>query len=281
MKRPSGWTLLWLVWIGALLLDVVAAVGEKAKPGRILTLSRHIWAYFPMGWQRSVLAAFLAAAFSHLVLEASALWLLTAIPMVAVIVDAVAWGGRNAMIFEKQIQALAIKLGLKWLGSKVDSARKGGSEAMKLLDGWRTWLSAVLWIGVAAWALISGQDLTPIARGIADAMNWETPTGQTLIFYGLVANTGLAMWGAGMKLWKAYQQRKAGATVGELLGPIGYVRAAAADGTLASITKNPVTLKMTDKPPTEEKAQPVVAIITADPTPIVAPTPKPAPLPVR
>jgi len=279
MKRPSGWTLLWLVWIGALLLDVVAAVGEKAKPGRILTLSRHIWAYFPMGWQRSVLAAFLAAAFSHLVLEASALWLLTAIPMVAVIVDAVAWGGRNAMIFEKQIQALAIKLGLKWLGSKVDSARKGGSEAMKLLDGWRTWLSAVLWIGVAAWALISGQDLTPIARGIADAMNWETPTGQTLIFYGLVANTGLAMWGAGMKLWKAYQQRKAGATVGELLGPIGYVKAAAADGTLASATKTPVVLTMTDKASTPAKVEPVVARVVAEPTP--SPAPKLSPLPVR
>ena len=279
MKRPSGWTLAWVGWLGFLLLDFVAALKERGGKSRVLTLSRHVWKWFPRGWQRSVLTAFIAAVGAHLVFEASAWWLLTALPVAATIVDAVAWGGRNAMIFEKQVKALAIKLGLRWLGARVAGARESGSEAMKMLDGWRTWISAVVWIGDAAWALISGQDLTPIARGIADAMNWETPTGQTLIFYGLVANPGLAMWGAGMKLWKAYRQRQAGAAVSELLGPIGYVKAAAADGTLASATKTPVVLTMTDKASTPAKVEPVVARVVAEPTP--SPAPKLSPLPVR
>ena len=261
MKRPASWP--WVLWLSAFLLVEIPAALRKSG-----TFSAWIWACFAGPVRRSVLGAFMVTLTAHFVWQASPWWLLSAVPVAATIVDAVAWGGRNAMIFEKQIQALAIKLGLKWLGSKVDSARKGGSEAMKLLDGWRTWLSAVLWIGVAAWALISGQDLTPIARGIADAMNWETPTGQTLIFYGLVANTGLAMWGAGMKLWKAYQQRQAGAAVSELLGPIGYVKAAAADGTLASATKTPEVLTMTDKASTPAKVEPVVARVVAEPTPL-------------
>ena len=274
MKRPAGWP--WLLWLSAFLLVEIPAALRKSG-----TLSAAVWTWFRGPLRRSVLGAFMVTLTAHFVWQASPWWLLSAVPVAATIVDAVAWGGRNAMIFEGQIRRLAIKLGLKWLGSKVDSARKGGSEAMKLLDGWRTWLSAVLWIGVAAWALISGQDLTPIARGIADAMNWETPTGQTLIFYGLVANTGLAMWGAGMKLWKAYQQRQAGATAGELLGPIGYVKAAVADGTLTAGARTPVVLKMTDAPPTEAKAAPIVAVMIAEPTPTPEPVSKPAPLPVR
>jgi len=228
-----------------------------------------------------VLGAFMVTLTAHFVWQASPWWLLTALPVAATIVDAVAWGGRNAVLFEKQVKALAIKLGLKWLGAKASSARKGGSEAMKFLDGKRTFFSAVIWIGVALWALVTGHDLTPIAQGVSEALQWETPTGQTIIFYGLIANLLLAMWGSGMKVWKAIQQRKAGATVRELLQPIGVVKAAIADGTLTAGTKNPVVLKMTDKAPTEAKAAPVVAVMIAEPTPVPAAPPKPAPLPVR
>ena len=91
---------------------------------------------------------------------------------------------------------------------------------MKALDGWKTWISAVAWIGVAAWALISGQDLTPIAKGVAD-------------------------------------------------------------GTLTAGARTPVVLKMTDAPPTEAKAAPIVAVMIAEPTPTPEPASKPAPLPVR
>jgi len=280
MKRPSGWTLLWLVWIGALLLDVVAAVKER-EGTRALTLSRNVWKWFDTGWKRSVLAAFLAAVGAHLVYEASPWWLLSALPVAATIVDAVAWGGRNAVIFEAQVKRLAIKLGLKWLGSTVAKDRKEGNEAMKLLDGWKTGISAAVWIFVAFWALVSGQDLGPIAEGIAKAMSWETPTGEKVILYGMIANTLFAIWGVAGKVWKARQQSNAGATAGELLGPIGFVKAAAADGTLASATKTPVVLTMTDKASTPAKVEPVVARVVAEPSPVAVVPPKPAPLPVR
>ena len=150
---------------------------------------------------------------------------------------------------------------------------------MKMVDGWRTWISAVVWIAVAFWALVSGQDLGPIAEGIAKALNWETPTGEKVILYGMIANTLFAIWGVAGKVWKARQQSNAGATAGELLGPIGFVKAAAADGTLASATKTPVVLTMTDKASTPAKVEPVVARVVAEPTP--SPAPKLSPLPVR
>jgi len=273
-QRPSGWTWAWLGWLGFLVLDFVAAARERGRKLRVLTLSRHVWAWFDTGWKRSVLAAFIAAVGAHLVYEASAWWLLTAIPVAALIVDSV-WG---MGLIDKAARALA----LRWLKGKANSARERGSEAMKIVDGWKTWISAVIWIGVAFWALVSGQDLGPIARGIAEALRWETPTGENVILYGMIANTLFAIWGVTAKLLKARQQSKAGATVGELMGPIGYLKAASVDGTLTSDTLLPVRLNMTDSPPVAphvksdgEKGNPVVASVVVAPTP-VAPSPLPA-----
>ena len=250
----------------------MAATRERGKAARVATLSRHVWAWFA-GWKRGVLAAFLAAVFAHLVFEASAWGLITAVPFAAVIVDAVWWGGRNAMLFEGTVKKLAIKLGLRWLEGAATKARKEGSQAMKMLDGWKTLISAVVWIGVMVFALVTGQDIAPIARGIAEALQWETPTGETVVFYGLIANFILALWGSGGKVWKAYQQRKAGATASELLGPIGFMKAASVDGTMTSATRGPVVLLMTDAPPKADDVPvtPVAASVIVSPTPKVAP----------
>jgi len=103
---------------------------------------------------------------------------------------------------------------------------------LKLLDGWKTWLSAVVWTLTLFFALIAGQDLTPIAEGIAKAMRWETPAGETLVLYGMIANSLFALWGIVAKVLKARAQRRAGATFSEMGSPIGVVKAALADGTL-------------------------------------------------
>jgi len=116
---------------------------------------------------------------------------------------------------------------------------------LKLLDGWKTWLSAVVWTLTLFFALIAGQDLTPIAQGIAKAMRWDTPTGEALVFYGLIANSLFALWGIMAKVVKARAQRRAGATLSELGSPIGVVKAALADGTLAVASSVPATLIMT------------------------------------
>jgi len=274
MKRPPG--LPWLVWLAAFLLVEIPAALRKSG-----TLSAAVWTWFRGPLRRSVLGAFMVTLTAHFVWQASPWWLLSAVPVAATIVDAVAWGGRNAMLFEKQVKRLAIKLGLRWLGAKVAGARESGSEAMKALDGWKTWISAVVWIGVAFWALLSGQDLTPIAQGIAEALKWETPTGENVILYAMVANTLFAIWGVAGKVMKARAQAKAGATAGELLGPIGVIKAAVADGTLTAAGRDPVVLNMTDKAPTEAKAAPIVAVMIAEPSPVSVVPSKPAPLPVR
>ena len=116
---------------------------------------------------------------------------------------------------------------------------------LKLLDGWKTWLSAVVWTLTLFFALIAGQDLTPIAQGIAKAMRWETPAGEALVFYGMIANSLFALWGIVAKVLKARAQRRAGATFSELGSPIGVVKAALADGTLAVASTLPATLIMT------------------------------------
>jgi hypothetical protein len=86
MTRPSRWTWAWLGWLAAFLaVEIPAAIREKRLGSGAMTLSRHVWFWF-RGWRRWILAAFLIALFAHLVFGASALWLLTAIPFVAVIV---------------------------------------------------------------------------------------------------------------------------------------------------------------------------------------------------
>jgi hypothetical protein len=116
---------------------------------------------------------------------------------------------------------------------------------LKLLDGWKTWGSAVVWTLTLLFALIVGQDLTPIAQGIATALHWETPTGETLVFYGLIANSFFALWGVAAKVVKARAQRRAGATLREMGSPIGVVKAALADGSLSVDSTRPATLVMT------------------------------------
>jgi hypothetical protein len=265
----------WLAWLGLFLLVEVPAAIRKTGG----TLSAFVWRVFALKpserrfgpARRITFAVFWIVAGLHFVVQLPWGWVVgSGAPFLAVIVYAVGWEPDLGLI-DKAARTLA----LRWLKGKANSARERGSEAMKLVDGWKTWISAVIWIGVAFWALVSGQDLGPIARGIAEALRWETPTGENVILYGMIANTLFAIWGVTAKLLKARQQSKAGATVGELMGPIGYLKAASVDGTLTSDTLLPVRLNMTDSPPVAphvksdgEKGNPVVASVVVAPTPV-------------
>lgn len=85
--RPS-WTWLWLSWLALFLaIELPAAVREKGEPrGKAWkTLSRHVWRWFNTPARRVILAVFWVALGGHFVFGWSAWWLLTAAPVVSVI----------------------------------------------------------------------------------------------------------------------------------------------------------------------------------------------------
>ena len=91
VARRSGWTWSWIAWLLLFLaIELPAAVRERGTPrGKSWkTLSRHVWMWFPTWPRRAALAVFWTALGAHFVVDASAVWLLTAVPVVALIV----WG---------------------------------------------------------------------------------------------------------------------------------------------------------------------------------------------
>jgi hypothetical protein len=209
-----------------------------------------------------VLGAFMVALTAHFVFEASAWWLLTALPVVAVIVDSAFDMGWT----DKIVQALA----LRWLKGKADSARKGGSTVFKALDGNNRLIVVIGFILAGLYTLATGHDVRPMVESILRAMNWSNPD---LISEASKLATQIvpllyAMGAAGWALWKMWKQRQAGASLAEINGPIGVLKAAAADGTLTSRTSSPVVLHMSDVAPTEAKSAPVVASVVVNPAPL-------------
>jgi len=271
VKRPTSWP--WLAWLGAFLLVEIPAALRKSG-----TLSAAVWTWFAGPVRRSVLGAFMVTLTAHFVWQASPWWLLSAVPVAAIIVDAVWWGGEMSLI-DKALRSL----GTRWLRGKVDGARKGGSAVLKLMDGNKRLLVVLGFIVSGFVALVTGQDVSAWLDVILRATGWTNPEmieGAKGLATQIVPML-FAIWAAAHGLWKMWKQHKAGATASELSSPIGVVKAALADGTLTVSARNPVVLKMTDAAPTEAKAAPIVAVMIAEPTPLPDPAPKPAPLPVR
>ena len=132
----------------------------------------------------------------------------------------------------KLIDKLAQKLALRWLKGKVDKARSGGSAVLKAIDGWKSLIVVLGFIGSTLYALVSGQDVTALLQGLTGAMGWADAEGaaRARSFATLVAPLILAIWAASSRLWKAVKQYKAGASPKELLSTTGYVKEARAEG---------------------------------------------------
>jgi len=249
-RRPEGWSLAWIVWLTAFLVVEIPAALKRTG-----TLSQHVWMWFRGPLRRSVLASFMVSLTAHFVFQASAWWLLTAVPVAAVIVDSV-WFGEMSLI-DRAARALA----LRWLKGKVDGARKGGSAAMKLIDGNKRLIVVLAFIVSGFVALLTGNDVSQWIDLILRAMGW---TDAALINDAKGLATQIvpmlfAIWAAVSALIKMWQQRKAGATLAEINSPTGVVKAAIADGTLRSNV--PVVLSIADKPKPDLAAPPVEMLV--------------------
>lgn len=129
---------------------------------------------------------------------------------------------------------LAQKLALRWLKGKVETARKEGSGLMKALDGWKSLIVVVGFIGASLVALVTGQDVGALLTPLFQAIGWGAAEdiSRAKTFATIVAPLLLAVWAAGSRLWKAVKQYRAGASPGELLSTEGYVKQARAEGKL-------------------------------------------------
>lgn len=71
-ERPSGWTIAWLLWLGAFVaIEIPAAIWSKGG-----TLSEHVWwRWFDETWERWLIGASMTlVAIAHFMFEASAWW---------------------------------------------------------------------------------------------------------------------------------------------------------------------------------------------------------------
>lgn len=63
MRRPSKWTVLWLLWLGLfVVIEVTAARSAHLKPR---TLTEHLARWFPKRWRRVLLVGLMAALTWH------------------------------------------------------------------------------------------------------------------------------------------------------------------------------------------------------------------------
>jgi hypothetical protein len=146
-------------------------------------------------------------------------------------------------LVEKALGALAVR----WVKGKVDGARRRGSEMQKLLDGNKRLVVTLGFILAGLITLLTGRDVGTWLDLALRAFGW---TDAALISGAKELATQIvpllfAIWAAVSGLWKMWRQHKAGATTTELSSPVGVVKAALADGSLAVASPRPATLVMT------------------------------------
>lgn len=132
----------------------------------------------------------------------------------------------------KVFDKLAQKLALRWLKGKADKARREESGFMKALDGWKSFIVVLGFIGASVAALVTGQDVGGLLTPIFQAVGWSQAEelAKAKTFATVVAPLLLAVWAAASRLWKAVKQYRSGARAGELLSTEGYVKQARAEG---------------------------------------------------
>ena len=136
--------------------------------------------------------------------------------------------GLEVRLIDKAVQ----KLALRWLKRKADRARKEGNGIMKALDGWKSLIVVLGFIGSSVYALASGQDIGVLVGALLSSMGWADATliDRAKTLATVIAPLVLALWAAGSRIGKAVKQYRAGAKPGELLSIEGYVKQAQAEG---------------------------------------------------
>jgi len=144
-------------------------------------------------------------------------------------------------LVDKAVRALA----LRWLASKVRKMRQGGNAVLKLLDGWKSFLVVVGFIGATLYALVTGHDVGGLVQAFFGAIGWADADliERARVFATVIAPLLLAIWAAGSRLLKAWHQYRAGATPAELLSSAGYIKAALSAGKLEATALGPALRK--------------------------------------
>lgn len=156
-------------------------------------------------------------------------------------------------------------VGLRWLGRKVSSLRKGGSVMMKLLDGNKRLILVLGFVITSLYSLATGDDVRPLVESVLKGIGWTD--GDTIANASgvatLIAPLVWAIWASVSALWKMWKQHKAGASVTQLNSPEGIVKLAVAEGVVKSASLKPVVLNIMDKTRAVEPV--VIATVEARP----------------
>jgi hypothetical protein len=165
-----------------------------------------------------------------------------------------------------------------WLGAKlarreIRAERKRGNEVLRFLDGKKSFLFILAFIVSGIVQALTGADISTLIDAGLRAMDWQDPVAIAEA-KGLATQAVpllLALWASGSSLLKMAKQYKAGASIAALGTPVGVVKAAIANGSLAVMAPAPgsapgsVMLKVDD-----------IAVVARP----VAPAPKIVPDPI-
>lgn len=137
------------------------------------------------------------------------------------------------------VDKIARKVALRWLRAKVHKAREGGSGMLKALDGWKSFIVTIGFIGASMVSLTTGHAVGELLQPVLQALGWADPAALARArgFATTVAPLLFALWAAASRLRKAVVQYKAGAALGDLLGVQGYVEQAWAEKILPRTTR--------------------------------------------
>lgn len=132
----------------------------------------------------------------------------------------------------KLVDTLAQKLALRWLRGKAGRARQGGPMrgVIRLLDGWKSWIVAMVLTVCEVVRQAGGPDITTTACRVMGALGW--PCADLAFNPVLIGGALFALWALGGRLWLAIKQARAGATPTELLSAEGYIKEARAESRL-------------------------------------------------
>ena len=117
---------------------------------------------------------------------------------------------------------------------------------IKLLNGNKRLLFCLAFVVSGMVHMFTGYDASELVEaglkgtGVEDAGDIEASQKLATSIVPML----FAIWAGGSGLLKVYRQYKAGASVSELGKPVGVVKAAIADGSLESLTRNPTALKL-------------------------------------
>ncbi len=190
LKRPSGWTIAWLLWLLAFLCIELPAAASERGTSAVKTLSRHVWSWLDTWWKVAIFLAFWVSLGLHLAPGIKA----SVVPVEvfgAALGFVIVWSAFHA-------PAEGGRVGwLKTFAGKVGGWLKGGGA----------WLlrRGPLWSSLLVGASVVIPGAAPILRALAAALagaSGGSVDQQTVEAFGAVISGALLLLGAVRKFWR-------------------------------------------------------------------------------